>query len=429
MWFHRRSACGAQCPMENIIKVPLDLPDIRILSTEKTPEGAWLLRIESTLTSTRCSRCGREIFDFHGFDAPIRLRHLPLFEVPVYLELRPKRYRCPQCPGGPTTTQRCSWYNPRSRSTKAFERWALRCLIDSTLADTARKLRTSEEIVEGILDRNVKRTVDWRRYGRIGTIGIDEVARRKGLKGFSVLITTPTREGGVELLGVLKDRKKQTVAEFLCSIPRRARASIEQVCIDMHRGYERAVKEQLPKARVVVDRFHVTKAVGAAADAVRKLETWRLKKELTEVDFKQVAGAMWPFRKRSQDLEDEEWHVLARLFTAAPSIEAAYNLREDLRELFDRPLSRRGAKVALRAWCKRVRASGLGQFTSLLKTIEEWFEEITNYFLERQTSGFVEGFNTRVKVLKRRCYGIFDVGRIFQRLTLDVRGYELFAPT
>ena len=40
-----------------------------------------------------------------------------------------------------------------------------------------------------------------------------------------------------------------------------------------------------------------------------------------------------------------------------------------------------------------------------------------------------EGFNNRVKVLKQRSYGIFNLGRFFQRLTLDIRGYAVFAPT
>ncbi len=43
------------------------------------------------------------------------------------------------------------------------------------------------------------------------------------------------------------------------------------------------------------------------------------------------------------------------------------------------------------------------------------------------SSGLVEGFNNRIKVLKRRCYGIFDIKRLFQRLTLDVNGDERFA--
>ena len=56
-------------------------------------------------------------------------------------------------------------------------------------------------------------------------------------------------------------------------------------------------------------------------------------------------------------------------------------------------------------------------------------DEITNYFLEGWTSGFVEGFNNRVKVLKRRCYGIFNIDKLFQRISLDLNGYQTFAVT
>jgi transposase len=61
--------------------------------------------------------------------------------------------------------------------------------------------------------------------------------------------------------------------------------------------------------------------------------------------------------------------------------------------------------------------------------LDHWLDEITNYFIDRQTSGFVEGFNNRIKVLKRRCFGIFDVNRLFQRLTLDLHGYTRFPAT
>ena len=47
----------------------------------------------------------------------------------------------------------------------------------------------------------------------------------------------------------------------------------------------------------------------------------------------------------------------------------------------------------------------------------------------RQTSGVVEGCNTRVKGLKRRCDGIFTVGSLCQRRTLDVPGYPRFGHT
>ena len=53
-------------------------------------------------------------------------------------------------------------------------------------------------------------------------------------------------------------------------------------------------------------------------------------------------------------------------------------------------------------------------------------DEITNYFLDRQTSGFVEGLNNKIKVIKRRCYGILNVKHLFQRIYLDLSGYALF---
>ena len=93
--------------MDNFIQVPLNLPEVRILSTQRTAQGHGLIRVESTLEGAQCRYCGREIRDFHGGDAAVRLRHLPLFDVPVFVEIRPKRYRGPSCAGNPTTTQPC----------------------------------------------------------------------------------------------------------------------------------------------------------------------------------------------------------------------------------------------------------------------------------------------------------------------------------
>jgi hypothetical protein len=66
--------------MENQIHIPLDLPDVRILDvTQLSPQG-WLIRVESTLKGSICAKCGRAIEAFHGYDAPLRLRHLPILD-------------------------------------------------------------------------------------------------------------------------------------------------------------------------------------------------------------------------------------------------------------------------------------------------------------------------------------------------------------
>jgi len=71
-----------------------------------------------------------------------------------------------------------------------------------------------------------------------------------------------------------------------------------------------------------------------------------------------------------------------------------------------------------------VRGSGLRCFDRFLKTVETWQEQILNYFIDRHSSGFVEGLNNKIKVLKRRCYGLLNVDHLFQRLSLDLGEYH-----
>ena len=415
--------------MDNSIQIPLDLPDIRVLEVSKTEEGSWLIRVESTLNSTSGRKCGRKLTNFHGWDKAIRLRHLPIFEQPVYIELRPKRYQCPDCKGKPTTTQKLSWHERRSPNTKPYEKWLLSFLVNSTVVDVANKLKITESTVTGVLDRWVRTKVNWERFQSIEILGIDEIALKRGHKDYVVLITTPLKEQGVEVLAVLPDRKKETVVKFFASIPIGLQNTIERVCTDMYLGFVNATREQLPRAHIIIDRFHVARAYHHCADRVRRIELKLLKQNLSKKEYARLKGAMWAFRKSPQQLRNEEWELLQRLFTYSPKMKEAYILREELTEIFERKYDPKGAKCAIRAWCKRVHQSQISQFKSFLKTIETWLEPIANYFLERLTSSFVEGFNNRVKVLKRRCYGIFDIDRLFQRLTLDIHGYERFSLT
>jgi transposase len=391
--------------MDNYIHIPLDLPDVRVLDVSKTSKGHWLIRIESTLHGTTCHRCGHQINHFHGFDQPIQLRHLPLFETPVVIELRPKRYQCHHCDGQPTTTQRLSWHELRSPNTKPYEHWLLKMLINSTVADVARKLDLTDETVTGVLNRWVTTKVNWDEWEEIEVIGVDEIALKRGHQDYVVLVTVPLIPKGVEILAVLVDRKKETVANFFASIPPRLQKTVKTICTDMYQGFVNAAQEQLPGVKIVIDRYHVAKAYRDCADQVRKQELKVLKRELSEDEYEEVKGAMWAFRKCPEKLKDEEKQLLKRLFNYSPRLKEAYRLREDLTEIFERDYTKAEGKDAIQEWCQRVAKSNIHEFKSFLGTVETWLDKISNYFVERLTSGFVEGFNNRVKVLKRRCYG------------------------
>jgi len=117
---------------------------------------------------------------------------------------------------------------------------------------------------------------------------------------------------------------------------------------------------------------------------------------------------------------------MKHLFDHSPALRQAYDLREKMTGIFEQHISRAEATLQIKAWETEVRNSGLKCFDSFLTTLNNWMDEITNYFHHRSNSGFVEGLNNRIKVIKRRCYGILNVSHLFQRIYLDLEGYRLF---
>ena len=407
------------------IEIPLDLTEVRILKTELS-EREIVITVESTREWAICTKCGNEIREFHGYGRQLRLRHLPILGRPVILEIRAKRFRCPTCDGNPTTTQKLDWYDERSPNTKAYDQWLLLQLIGSTISDVARKEETTYDAVLGALSRQVAAEVDWDEIKQIKVLGLDEIALKKGHRDFVALVTTRLADGQLKLLGVLPDRKQETVEKFLLSIPKGLRRTVREVCIDMHEGYASAIKKVLPQARIVADRFHVAKNYRDCADKLRIKAQRELKAGLSQEQYEALKGTMWLFRRDPQELDKEEVEQLALLFECAPDLKQAYDLREKLTGIFETEHTKESGTAAIKRWIKSVSSSGLRCFNSFLTTLENWLDEITNYFVHRQTSGFVEGFNNKVKVLKRRCYGITNLTHLFQRLFLDLEGYRLF---
>jgi transposase len=413
--------------LKDAIACLLDLPDIEVQDAVIDKQGDILVTVKSTEQGTCCPHCQRRIEKLNGFGEWITVRHLDLFGKRVFLRFRLPRYQC-ECDGQPTTTQRPVWMHHRSPFTIAFERHLLLSCVNSTPADVAIKKGVGYEAIQGTIDRHIQKEIDWSQIDEIRVLGADEVSLKKGHKDF-VAIITARRAHETIVLAVLKDRQKQTVKDFFLSIPKRLRRTVEYVCSDMYDGFINAAKEVFGKrVRVVADRFHVAKCYRDGLETLRKQELKRLRRELSPAAYKTLKGAMWALRKKDADLTDEDRTVLARLFEYSPSLKQAYDFQSQLTAIFDQPLSRAQAKRQMNGWVARVRASGLRCFDAFIKTLLSRKDEIANYFLGRHNSGFVEGLNNKIKVMKRRCYGLFNIHHLFQRLSLDLCGYNLYTP-
>jgi transposase len=409
-----------------LLQIPLDIPSVKIEKFDATTKKGFVVTVTSDLNGATCQHCGKPIDNFYGYSKEITLRHLPILEKPVWLKIRPKRYQCPYCDNGPTTTQTCSWYDSKSPHTKAYEQWLLRDLINSTITDVSMKRGIGKAAVEGIINRHIDQQVDWQNIKAIPLLGIDEIALKKGHKDFVVIVSAINEQGEKHILAVLPDRKKDTVKAFLAAIPAVNKATIQRVCVDMYEGYSNAVYETLPGVAVIVDRFHVAKNYRSCADKARKQEMKALKNNLSDDDYAELKGVMWLFRKSWASLIKAQQVTLLLLFGYSPVLRQIYMFREVLTSIFNRPLTKPQAVSELNAWIKQVQELGLGCFDTFVGTLQKWMDEISNYFLQRESSGFVEGLNNKIKVIKRRCYGIYDLGRLFQHIWLDVEGRRLF---
>ncbi len=230
-----------------ILTTLLNLADVTVTDIRYSPDGhSVTLVVSSTRQHVACQRCGKPTCG-HGSGRTIRLRHLSLLGKTTYIEITPRRGRCDDCDGRPTTTESFDWYHQNSTLTKPYEQHLLFELVNSTVADVSAKEGIDYHTVEALIDRYVASTVNFDLIQSLGVLGLDEISLKKGYKDFVTLVTY-RMDDKVHLLAVLKGREKATVKTFLQSIPKRLRKTIRAACCDLYEGYMNAchdVKRQL----------------------------------------------------------------------------------------------------------------------------------------------------------------------------------------
>ena len=205
---------------------------------------------------------------------------------------------------------------------------------------------------------------------------------------------------------------------------------VEGVCCDMYDGYINAAKEVFnKKVPVIVDRFHVAKLYRKCLVALRKKELLRLRKTLSEEKYKSLSPAISILKRNKEFVTVEERKVLESLFRYSSMLKIAYKFCCQLTGIYNSHFGKRKANNKINEWMLSVERSELHCFDRFLVTLKKYQPEIVAYFKGSNTSGFVEGFNNKVKVIKRRCYGIFNEESLFRRLFLDCVGYDIFHTT
>lgn len=206
------------------------------------------------------------------------------------------------------------------------------------------------------------------------------------------------------MLDLLPDRKKETLIEWLTRPPDGIDLSkLAFAATDLWSHYRAAVNTVFPKVAVVADRFHVVQNLHTAIHTIRRDAQQNAS---TEEERKQLKGLRYLLLKNEHNLTESDKNRLEALAQSHPYLFQLWQLRQELYEWYEVRTTPDEARLTLQQWLSKARQLGMAPLDSFCDTLTNWQTEIVNFFHHRITSGFVEGMNSKIRVLKRIAFGI-----------------------
>lgn len=380
-----------------------------LVVTDVVDHGWWLeLGVELVGRAACCRWCGRGSLTVKDRDV-VRVRDLPIAGRLTYLLWRKRRYRCEACER--TFTETHPQLLSRQRVSARFRaRLFERCRAGNAHLEVAREEHTTRYQVTRAFEVGADQLQARRERRPPRRLSLDEAAHRRRGELATVISDLDRRR----VLEVLDGRSRHVVERYLQQLPERWRGSIEIVSIDPYDAYRQAIHAQLPDARIVVDHFHLVRGANTALDAVRRERQRERRTRRPKGARRSGQHVTWRpdlFHSRHRLLRAREKltarqrQQLCELFAHEPLLAEAWGLKEAFRSIYKAP-GREQAERRLDAFLAATDRAQIPSFVAFAEGVRQWRKEILAYFEQPTTNGYAEGVINKVKVIKRRAYGL-----------------------
>jgi transposase len=320
-------------------------------------------------------------------------RHLDTVGVGTFLAARIPRVRDRE---GNIRQVDVPWADDYSRYTTSFECQILtELLANRSQSATARLLGISFSVVHQVMQRAVDRGM-LRRGDDPKTLrylSLDEKHyRTSGSKRQMVTVLSDPLHRRV--LEVMPGRTKAAAIKAItASIPVQGRAAVEAVSADMCWSYHAAVEECLPRALVVLDKFHLSIQLNTAVDHTRRRES-RHREDLKGLRFDLMRS----------DLSDDRKAYIHSLRQAAARTAEVWKFKEDFRSLYQ-CRDRAEAEIYLETWLRDALQEPAGFLNRVATTFTRFKTKILNFFDHPITNARAERFNGWIQQLRVQAKG------------------------
>ena len=372
-------------------------------------------RIESKNKKATCPRCRLESDKLHQNHRHL-VKDLPISGQPVYLQVNRRQFKCDNC--RKPFSEELDFVASKRTYTKRLAENILEQLKEGDILNVSRRNNVTEEEIQRMLE-DIAEEITEPDLSELKRLGIDEIALVKGQKNYcAVLVNLDTGK----LIAILEKRTQEELKKTLTGWGKEVLEQIEEVSIDLWLSYKNLVKELMPLAEVVADRFHIMKQINQELDEQRRaekraVEAQKNKKQKAEKEAKLevLKRSKYSLLKNEKDLTETQKIKLEAIKENFPNLKKMQELKEEFRKIYETSENPTEGMLSISEWL----AKSSSVFTKSCQTIRNWFGEIISYFERRTTNGVVEGINNKLKLIKRRGYGFRNFRNFWVRSMLS----------
>ena len=385
--------------LPNYIKDLLDLKDVIITKTVHADKYVNFF-LDTKPKPHICPVCGNSTTKIHDYrwqtikDLPFQLKN-------CYLVLHKRRYVC-SC--GKKFYESYEFLPRYLHRTKRLT-WKIADLLHETtsLKSVAKTSNVSVTTVCRILDNIHYSCPPLKESASIG-----EFKGNARTGKYQCILVNPKDHS---IMDILPDRTQSHLTSYFREIDRAQRLRVKYFVCDMWQPYVDLAHTFFPNAKVCIDKYHFIRQVTWAMEKVRK----RLQKTMTITMRKYYKRSHKLLLTRYHKLKEENKKACDLMLLYNDDLRLAHWLKEKFYEICqDTRYSRQ--RRDFHDWIKIAESSGIKEFEKCAETYRRWSKGILNAFKYGITNGTTEGFNNKIKVLKRTSYGIRNFERFRTRI-------------
>jgi transposase len=316
------------------------------------------------------------------------------------------------CPTHGRFQERIPWADEHARVTYRFE-YVLLVLCQMMVQKAAAELlHIATSTLSDLLHRTITRLREGHRIRGLRSIGVDEISYCKGKK-YATVVYDLERHC---VVWVGKGKGRATIDRFFReALSPKQRMAVTRASCDMSQAYIGAIKHYCPKAVLVLDHFHLTKALLTAVDEVRK-EEWRKATKDEKAMFK---GLRWLLFLHSSNRTKGHTRLLNQVKSSNRRIHRAWVLKDEFEHFWDYVYPK-PAETFLKGWMTAALRSRLQPLRDFVGTLKKHWEHVVAYISTPITNAVSEGINRIIKIVKNRASGFRSLDAFSDMIYLTV---------